>query len=540
MASDQNNTQRPGLPRSLTRMESASDSFVPPELRERAKTFNYLVDNDSLWEGDQQPAGNSKPSESALDVFEERSNSDSSDEGGDESKDKEKESQSPANQLPIEVLSMVDRFVNSLSAKSYTSPPTIDQVSELFQDFYIRAADHIATHIATLASRQSRGGSPSSARSRLVKPRKQDGQDAEGNDHQMLTPGEVAERRKMRKQLQHKRIMMEEAVERRACESVYKKVWRHKSSMDEVRDEKLRSKTAALKVVGIDLKDLGVDIGDASKETKTKLYDSLDTARECLTQMNDDKYPLGKLQHLTQAHKAIVDTLTNVLPSNSSADEILPTLIYTLITGPVEGINIISNLLFIQRFRTASKIEGEAAYCLTNLEASISFLENVDLASIRSDETQTSAPSFASGQSELQLSEEAKLSASSLQQRRGRGRLAVPGSSPGQSPPRRISDLFQPPAKVLGAANDAVRSTADQGLKNLTMTLDNSFKFFLGRINESQRKSSIGSNAVVPKTLDEARQLVSSPKDVDKESESEESSLKDVPTAEHSQDTPAA
>src|SRR5204862_4149419 len=140
-------------------------------------------------------------------------------------------------------------------------------------------------------------------------------------------------------------------------------------------------KTAALSLIGIGLKDLGIDIWESEKETETR--DLLATARHSLIRMNDEKFPQGKLQHLTAAHKAIVDTLTIVLPSSSSADEILPTLIYTLITTPPEGINIISNLLFIQRFRASAKLDGEAAYCLTNLEAAISFLENVDLASLR-------------------------------------------------------------------------------------------------------------------------------------------------------------
>lgn len=339
----------------------------------------------------------------------------------------------------------------------------------------------------------------------------------------MLTPSEVTQRRKSRRHLQQKRLAMEEAVERRVCEAVYKKIWRHRTTMDEVRDEKLRSKTAALTVVGIDLKDLGVDIGDSSEETQKKINESLETARACLAAMNDEKYPLGKLQHLTAAHKAIVDTLTNVFPSNSSADEILPTLIYTLITGPPEGINIISNFLFIQRFRTASKIDGEAAYCLTNLEASISFLENVDLSSLRADEAQTSTPSFASG-SDL---DNTKSSTGAGSQGNAKTRLTLPPRPlPGQSPSRRLSDLFQPPAKVLGAANDAVRSTADQGLKNFTATLDNSLKFFLGRLNESQEKSPIA--AVVPKTLDEARQLVSPSASADKDLESDDISVKDT------------
>ncbi|KAI7644910.1 hypothetical protein KC318_g20354 [Hortaea werneckii] len=198
----------------------------------------------------------------------------------------------------------------------------------------------------------------------------------------MLTVSEVADRKKARKLLELKRIALEEAVERSVCEKVYDRIFKHKSTDDEARDEKLRSRTAALAVVGIGLKDLHMDIdrakldtGSSTQDKEAAIHTSLGDAREALQAMDEEHYPAGKLQHLNAAHKSIVETLSQMFPSSSSADEILPTLIYTLITSPPEGINIVSNLSFIQRFRTQSKVDGEAAYCLVNLEAAISFLE---------------------------------------------------------------------------------------------------------------------------------------------------------------------
>lgn len=350
----------------------------------------------------------------------------------------------------------------------------------------------------------------------------------------MLTATEVEEKRKARKALDYKRAALEEAAERRICELVYDRIWRHKSTLDEVRDEKLRSKTAALLLVGIDLNDLGIDIDVASiDEGKQKeANDCLAQARDCLASMNDYKYPLGKLQQLAAAHKAIVDALTKLIPSSSSADEILPTLIYTLVTCPPEGINIVSNLLFIQRFRSSNKIDGETAYCLTNLEAAISFLESVELSSLRADEpregppktpSETTTPaserfdpfrptketttlSVTTVSAEPELSKpEVKEPASSTLPR------PLPSPAPQQ---RRLSDLFQPPAKVLEAANDAVRSTADQSLKNIGASLDNSFNFLFGRLKElqiNQGPNSLGNGPVLPKTLADARRLVANP-----------------------------
>ncbi|GIJ88743.1 hypothetical protein Asppvi_007670 [Aspergillus pseudoviridinutans] len=532
--------------RSFPRMDNPElSSFA----RTRAKTVQSvaipeLVDSTALplplsIEDDEQ--------ENGPDLFEKRGSSES--EAGDDGQPGEEVSvlsrglQDQPEELPIELMSLTDRFVNSLGAKVHSSPPTIEKISQRFQDFYVRAETHIATHISALASRINRDPSPNPPPPRASRgfgQSKSASKDSGlvSSSRQMLTASEVAERRKARKSLASKGAALEEAIERRACECVYDKIWRHKSTLDEVRDEKLRSKTAALLLVGINLKDLGIDIDMATinEEDQKEADQCLSVARECLARMNEAKYPLGKLQHLAGAHKAIVDALTKLLPSSSSADEILPTLIYTLITCPPEGINIISNLLFIQRFRSSNKIDGETAYCLTNLEAAISFLENVELSELRADETQ---------EGKVQLNNETTLTSDSLNTSQRMSKASVStvtkaNASPEisksavkedaaerllkQQPPAtpqqpRLNNLFQPPSKVLGAANDAVRNTADQGLKNISASLDSSFNFLFGRLKElqsSQLSAKDGGNPILPKTLAEARRLVTSPPSLDK------------------------
>lgn len=441
-------------------------------------------------------------------------------------------------ELPIELQSLTDRFVESLKAKVYNEPPTIDQLADLFQDFYIQAASRIGTHISTLLSRLNRESSTATAPARPRPPKEQSSDSlappaTTGSAQQMLTASEVTEKRKARKLLEYKRILLEEAVEKRVCEKIYDKIWRHKTTLDEVRDEKLRSKTAALALVGIGLKDLGIEADQDSTKTLEDVQESLAPAREELTRMTDQHCPLGKLQHLTTAHKAIVEALYSIHPSSASADDILPTLIYTLITSPVEGINIISNLYFIQRFRTATKVDGEAAYCMTNLEAAISFLENVDLASLRADEVPQGPKK--SSESDTTYSEE-KIEAFPT--------LPLPTQSPYKVSPaeatpnvedtssstttsreilnqmnrpatrhnRTLSDILQP----ITNAPETVRSTAEASLQNISSTLDNSFKFLFGKLQQQQSSSST-TEVIVPKTLDEARQLVSRPLTPDEE-----------------------
>ena len=446
-------------------------------------------------------------------------------------------------------------FIASLTtAKVYSTPPSIDRLADLFQDFYSQAEANIATHIQILSSRQYRDSSPapsvsskaSTKSSRLNSKPSRDvlnTSEKAAPEQQMLTPSEVSERRKARRMLEQKRILLEEAVEKRVCEGVYDRIWRHRSTLDEVRDEKLRSKTAALALVGIGLEDLGIDFNGSTRPgvspaTLASLVEEWTAkARDGLINMNHSRCPLGKLQHLASSHQNIVDLLTNLHQSSSSADEILPTLIYTLITSPPEGINVISNLHFIQRFRSASKINGEAAYCLTNLEAAITFLETVDLASLRADEA-TQGPSKSSGQPSTPRSElpnpwsPGVLSSASLSSPATTPLTAVPthrGSVPfthplrspvnaTSSPPispaheRRLSNLFQPPAKAFGAASDVVRNTADTGFRNISNTLDSSFKLLFGRLKEQHVQgegSDFQGTIIVPKTLDDARKLVS-------------------------------
>ncbi|RDW89462.1 VPS9 protein [Coleophoma cylindrospora] len=461
-------------------------------------------------------------------------------------------------ELPIELVALADSFIDSLSAKVHASPPTVDKLSALFQDFYTVAAQHINTHISTLSSRQHRERSPapsasslsstaSKLRAKAASISKQERPkivqlERRDSEQQMLTAEEIADRKRARRVLEQKRVALEEAVERRVTEGIYDRIWRHRSTQDEAQDEKLRSKTAALSVVGIGLTDLGVDLGqssnenpDAAAEKEQEVKEWLESARDDLLAMDEERYPLGKLQHLKAAHKSIVDTLSHFHPS-SSADEIMPMLIYTLITSRPEGMNVISNLYFIQRFRCESKIDGEAAYCLTNLEAAITFLETVDLASLREDEIPSGPPKAGSRPTTPKSGRPSPLA---LEGARG---VSAPAISPAAMSPthskaqmaplglrpatqnRRLSDLFQPPAQALGAAGEKILTTADQGFSNIGNSLGESYKFLLGKLKDRDGENS---DIVVPKTLDDARKLVSTPPPEEDNPASGESSLND-------------
>ncbi|KAI0847815.1 hypothetical protein F5Y00DRAFT_240519 [Daldinia vernicosa] len=442
--------------------------------------------------------------------------------------------------IPIELISKADNFIDSLSAKVHPSPPNIDHLSRLFQDFYHVAASHIRTHIDSLATRQMRetSSTPSSysksspasllrAKAASFTNKEKAKETPIKGEQQMLTAEEFADRKRAKKALEQKRILLEEAVERRLCEGIYDRIYRHRTTQDEAQDDKLRSKTAALALVGIGPADLGVDLGEVSEDTpearakkQEQIREYLDQARKDLMLMHEKRYPLGKLNHLKAAHKSIVDTLSHFHPS-SSADEIMPMLIYTLITMPPEKLGVISDLNFIQRFRWEEKLEGEAAYCLTNLEAAITFLQTVDLASLRADEA-SSGPLKSESRPEAQRAETfppaytAGLSATTTSNTTTTNPDNTKSAKPSPSSDslraaiqrRRLSDLIQSPAQAFGNASDSLFSTADQGFKNIGTSLGDSYKFLLGKLRDS---SASGRELVVPRTLDEARKLIGTP-----------------------------
>ncbi|KAF2203391.1 hypothetical protein GQ43DRAFT_390103 [Delitschia confertaspora ATCC 74209] len=510
--------------KSFTRLESVPQS---PQARSRASTIQGPPVPNILFTPNTTHSADEEDGKAGRDIFATKEVEE------DEIKTGVPESAVPDTfeELPIEIRSLTERFLESLSAKVHPSPLSADALSDLFQDFYTRASSHVSTHIATLAYRLSRQASTAtvikphtaSTRANTLPLVSRKASDDSGNEQQMLTASEVADRKKARRLLEVKRTALEEAVERAVCEKVYDKIWRHRSTDDEERDHKLRSRTAALSLVGIGLKELLMTAEELTEEAKQKtkeregeIREWLSTARSDIQKMDEERYPLGKLRHLTTAHKSIVEALSKIFPASSSADEILPTLIYTLITSSPESLNVVSNLKFIHRFRGSSRVDGETAYCLVNLEAAISFLETVDLSSLRAEEAldRPITPKSQVTPMKLGLAEAPDLTQTST--------MVASGELGGKRPPspttkaqRRLSSLIQTQTNRIEAAGDAVKESimesADQALDTIHNTLDNSFKFLFGRLKEQQPGSPLKREPSLPKTLEEARKLVSSP-----------------------------
>jgi hypothetical protein len=157
-----------------------------------------------------------------------------------------------------------------------------------------------------------------------------------------------------------------------------------------------------------------------------------------------------------------------------------------------------------------------------NLEAAISFLETVDLSSLRASESST--PGKADSRPSTPRSEVTPMAlglsdAPDLIQTpatpTSKGAANEPSSPVTTKAQRRLSNLIQTQQTKFEAASDAVRDSildsADQAMGRINNTLDTSFKFFFGGLRDRNPNSPVIEQPALPKTLEDARKLVSSP-----------------------------
>lgn len=150
-----------------------------------------------------------------------------------------------------------------MKQKHYPVPITGEHLSDLYQGFYNVAFEYIQIHINSLYLALS------------SKKKKMTGG---GPETQMLSISEISQKKKDRRMLAAKKFALEESIERRVTGALYEKIWRHRSTDDEARDESLRSKRETLKVVGVGLGHLGV----AGVEDED-MIEALGPAREGMT-----------------------------------------------------------------------------------------------------------------------------------------------------------------------------------------------------------------------------------------------------------------
>lgn len=90
-----------------------------------------------------------------------------------------------------------------------------------------------------------------------------------------------------------------------------------------------------------------------------------------INRISRETAPKLKLMALIKAHCAIADAVAS--SSAGDADTVFPLFVYSLMRSDLS--DWWQNFRFIQKFRRASELSGQGAYCLTNFEAAIHFVE---------------------------------------------------------------------------------------------------------------------------------------------------------------------
>lgn len=147
---------------------------------------------------------------------------------------------------------------------------------------------------------------------------------------------------------------------------------------------------------------------------------------------------------------------TDTKRTHVASDLLLPFMIYSIVkANPPE---LVSHLLYIQRYRMRLCSDGEEAFCLINLLAVVEFLENVDLAA-------------------LGLADSARvLSVADL------APLPIGGQLHSESPVEEISAA----ARLRGRVNQQVEELAGSANKVISGVVDSSFSALKGLLSATQ------------------------------------------------------
>ncbi|EPY53885.1 guanyl-nucleotide exchange factor Vps901 [Schizosaccharomyces cryophilus OY26] len=102
-------------------------------------------------------------------------------------------------------------------------------------------------------------------------------------------------------------------------------------------------------------------------------------AADELRRINDYHAPRDKIICLMNCCKVIYSYLRNAV-KEESADAFVPVLIFVLLKAHPE--HLVSNIQYIQRFRSPEKLSGEVLYYLSTLMGAMSFIQTMDTNSL--------------------------------------------------------------------------------------------------------------------------------------------------------------
>ncbi|CAI4035389.1 hypothetical protein SMKI_13G0370 [Saccharomyces mikatae IFO 1815] len=126
------------------------------------------------------------------------------------------------------------------------------------------------------------------------------------------------------------------------------------------------------------IKPVMLDIPETMPHAKLNKFVHLASTE--LSKINRFKSPRDKMVCVLNASKVIFGLLKHTKLEQNGADTFIPILIYCILKGQVRY--LVSNVNYIERFRSSDFIRGEEEYYLSSLQAAINFIMNLTESSL--------------------------------------------------------------------------------------------------------------------------------------------------------------
>ncbi|CAI1616184.1 hypothetical protein SEUBUCD646_0M00510 [Saccharomyces eubayanus] len=139
-------------------------------------------------------------------------------------------------------------------------------------------------------------------------------------------------------------------------------------------DKKLLEKTKHYRFISPNMLDIPNTMPDA------KLNKFVHLASSELGKINRFKSPRDKMVCVLNASKVIFGLLKHTKLEQNGADSFIPVLIYCILKGQVRY--LVSNVNYIERFRSPEFMRGEEEYYLSSLQAAVNFVINLTESSL--------------------------------------------------------------------------------------------------------------------------------------------------------------
>ncbi|XP_038059266.1 rab5 GDP/GTP exchange factor-like isoform X2 [Patiria miniata] len=215
-------------------------------------------------------------------------------------------------------------FVEKIQRATHLS---VDEQSEMVQDFYAAMGERIKSHVAFKGSSQDQ---------------------LEG---------------------------MLDNIEKVIMTRLYRTLFCPPYTDDEQKDLAVQNRIRRLRWILPAMLDAVID------ESSPRVRELIERAQTDLIEVNSRRAPIDKLSCIVRCSKNIFKIISLSQDAPASADDYLPAIIYMVLKANPPQLH--SNIQYITRFANPSRLmQGEAGYYFTNACCAISFIENLDAQSL--------------------------------------------------------------------------------------------------------------------------------------------------------------